>query len=242
MRKFAIAFFILSSILLLASCGNDNGQSDESTSHLSSVKSQVSSTTQSTSMTGETQVESTSSSQTNDSNEVDTKNLTTEQIEKWVASIWIKRDNFDLLNDPKYKIVVEKKEDNLIYANVEAAQVQIDTLDVFRINSDGYLEETGYFQSMPDKDWIVVSKKYLDTSMVNENKPKTEVTDGTTASNHERAEMIRTIMKQNQGFNEQVLAAIPDNEILEANAGNATNSQIAQTAENLLQMYPNLKS
>lgn len=109
MRKFAIAFFILSSILPLASCGNDNGQSDEITSHLSSVKSQVSSTTQSTSVTGETQVESTSSSQTNDSNEVDTKNLTTEQIEKWVASIWIKRDNFDLLNDPKYKIVVEKR-------------------------------------------------------------------------------------------------------------------------------------
>lgn len=224
MRKFAIAFFILSSIPLLASCGNDNGQSDESTSHPSSVKSQVSSTTQSTSMTGETQVESTSSSQTNDSNEVDTKNLTTEQVEKWVASIWIKRNNFDLLNDPKYKIVVEKKEDNLIYANVEAAQVQIDTLDVFRINSDGYLEEAGYFQSMPDRDWIVVSKKYLDTSMVNENKPKTEVADG----------LQHQIMKWNQGFNDQVVTADPENEILETNAGNATTSQIVKTAEDLL--------
>lgn len=124
---------------------------------------------------------------------------------------------------------------------MEAAHAQIDTLDAFRINGDGYLEESGYFQSMPDKGWIVVSKKYLDTSMVSESKPKTETTEENMPSDHERAEMVRTIMKQNQGLDEQVLASIPDNEILEANAGNATNSQIAQTADNLIKMYPNLK-
>lgn len=120
---------------------------------------------------------------------------------------------------------------------------QIDTLDSFRISSDGFLEESGYFQSMPDKGWIVVSKKYLDTSMVNKEGQVSSSTEGNTASDHERADMIRDrdTMEKNQELDADVLASIPDEEILAANAGNATNSQIAQTAENLVRLYPDLR-
>ena len=177
MKRIILLFFILSSPFFLASCGKDNGQSSESNHDSSTmISSSSSEVTQVTSST----IAPSSSSQVEE--EVDTKNLTTEQVEKWVSAIWNKRDSLDLLNDPKYKIVVEKRDDNLIYANVEAADVQIDTLDVFRINSDGFLEESGYFQSMPDKDWIVVSKKYLDTSMVSKSEPKPGMTEDSIAA------------------------------------------------------------
>lgn len=39
-------------------------------------------------------------------------------------------------------------------------------------------------------------------------------TDSATPSSHERAQAIREILKQNQGFNEEVLNSIPDEEIL----------------------------
>lgn len=181
---------------------------------------------------------------------MDTKNLSEDQVKKWVSSIWIKRKNIDLYNDHKFEIVLEKKDDDLLYATVEATDQQIDTLDSFRINKDGFLEEAGYYQSMPDKGWIVVSKKYLDTSMVSEEKQAASSTGesnqqnidaGNTPSDHERAEMIRKLMEQNQGLDGDVLASISDDEILDANAGNVTNSQVAQTAENLVRLYPELK-
>lgn len=66
-------------------------------------------------------------------------------------------------------------------------------------------------------------------------------TDSATPNSHERAQAIREILKQNQGFNEEVLNSIPDEEILDSFVGNATNSQLAQSAINLLEKYPNLK-
>ena len=66
-------------------------------------------------------------------------------------------------------------------------------------------------------------------------------TDSATPSLHERAQAIREILKQNQGFNEEVLNSIPDEEILDSFVGNATNAQLAQSAMNLLEKYPNLK-
>lgn len=66
-------------------------------------------------------------------------------------------------------------------------------------------------------------------------------TDSATPSSHERAQAIREILKQNQGFNEEVLNSIPDEEILYSFVGNATNAQLAQSAMNLLEKYPNLK-
>jgi ABC-type sugar transport system substrate-binding protein len=94
---------------------------------------------------------------------------------------------------------------------------------------------------MPDKEWIVVSKKYLDDSMVNEEAQTITSIEENTPSDHERAEVIRKLMEQNQGLYADVLASIPDNEILEATVGNVTNSQVAQTADNLIRKYPDLK-
>ncbi|STP37874.1 lipoprotein [Enterococcus durans] len=66
-------------------------------------------------------------------------------------------------------------------------------------------------------------------------------TDSATPSSHERAQAIREILKQNQGFNEEVLNSIPDQEIIDSFVGNVTNAQLAQSAMNLLEKYPNLK-
>lgn len=245
MRKTTLISLALAAVLLLTSCRNTDENSSSSSDRLDATQ-EVSSTSKRSSSkesTTASTTESTMDSTTETSKEaaVDTRNLTADQMKQWVAAIWLKRKNIDLLQDPKYEIVLETKEDKLLYASVKATQVQIDTLDSFRVNSEGFLEEAGYYLSKPDQGWIVVSKEYLDTSLV-EPVPATEAASQQgVPSDHERAEMVRTIMQQNQGFDENVLAAIPDEEILAANAGNATNSQIAETAINLLRKYPELQ-
>lgn len=233
MKRITFISLALAAVLLLAGCRNTEENSSSSSENAVSTQ-EVSSTSKSSSAketttvstTASTTASTTSSSDTKEPT-VDTRNLTAEQMKQWVAAIWLKRNGIDLLQDPKYEIDLKINEDQLLYARVEAANVQIDTLDVFRVNSEAYLEEAGYYLSKPDQEWIVVSQKYLDTSLVE--------------SDHERAEGIRTILQQNQGFSASALAAIPDEEILSANAGTATNSQIAQTADNLLRKYPELK-
>ena len=56
---------------------------------------------------------------------------------------------------------------------------------------------------------------------------------------YERAQMIRGLYA-NQGFNEDVLNSIPDQDIVDSFVGNATNAQLAQSTTNLLEKYPNL--
>ena len=58
---------------------------------------------------------------------------------------------------------------------------------------------------------------------------------------HEKAEMIRDLYEGNQGFNRDILNSIPDQEIIDSFVGNVTNAQLAQSAMNLLEKYPNLK-
>lgn len=58
---------------------------------------------------------------------------------------------------------------------------------------------------------------------------------------HEKAEMIRNLYEGNQGFNRDILNSIPDQEIIDSFVGNVTNAQLAQSAMNLLEKYPNLK-
>ena len=58
---------------------------------------------------------------------------------------------------------------------------------------------------------------------------------------HEEAEMIRDLYNYNQGFNRDILNSIPDQEIIDSFVGNVTNTQLAQSAMNLLEKYPNLK-
>ena len=247
MKRVLLLFLVVSSSFLLASCGDNNKQSASSSeSHSSTKKEENSFSAKNSSTIKETptSTETPTSSPSNkvaETTEVDTKNLSEEQVKRWIASIWIKRKNIDPFNDPKFEIILETKEDGLLYASVEATHEQIDTLDSFRINSDGFLEESGYFLSMPDKGWIVVSKNYLDTSLVNVEGQTTSATGENTPSDHERAELVRNLMKQNQGLDEDVLASIPDEEILAANAGNVTNTQVAQTAENLVRIYPELR-
>lgn len=62
-----------------------------------------------------------------------------------------------------------------------------------------------------------------------------------TPSQHTLAEQTRTVLENNQGFDRQVLNSISDDEIVALTAGYVTNSQLAQTADNLLAKYPNLK-
>ncbi|MBO1090780.1 DUF4767 domain-containing protein [Enterococcus hirae] len=57
---------------------------------------------------------------------------------------------------------------------------------------------------------------------------------------YERAETIRGLYAS-QGLNEDILNSIPDEEILDSFVGSATNAQLAQSAMNLLEKYPNLK-
>ena len=246
MKRIGLLISVVSSVFILASCGDNKEQSLSSSEIPSSERVKDSSVLRSSNTVEATQESSekttlNSSSKLNDANEVDTKNLSTEQVKKWIAAIWIKRKNIDPFNDPKFEIVLENREDNLLYATVESTTQQIDTLDSFRISSEGFLEEAGYYQSMPDKEWIVVSKKYLDDSMVNEEAQTITSTEENAPPDHERAEVIRKLMEQNQGLDADVLASIPDNEILEATVGNVTNSQVAQTADNLIRKYPDLK-
>lgn len=53
--------------------------------------------------------------------------------------------------------------------------------------------------------------------------------------------MIRDLYNYNQGFNRDILNSIPDQEIIDSFVGNVTNTQLAQSAMNLLEKYPNLK-
>lgn len=164
MRRITLFSLAVISVLLLASCRS--GNEDNSSSSKSLVSTQEVASTSKQSSTKETKTASTTSTSETKEPTVDTRNLTADQMKQWVAAIWLKRTNLDLLQDPKYEIVLEIKEDQLLYARVEAAHAQIDTLDLFRVNSEGDLEEAGYYQSKPDQDWIVVSKNYLDTSLV----------------------------------------------------------------------------
>lgn len=246
MKRTVILILVASSAIFLASCGAKKEQSANSVDSFSSKKMEVSSDTTSSNTAEETQetTKSTtlsSSSKVNEPNKINTKNLSTEQAKNWVAAIWIKRKNIDPLNDSDFEINLEIKDDGLLYATVELTTQQIDTLDSFRISNEGFLEEAGYYRSMPEKDWIVVSKNYLDTSMINKEEQIIPSTEANTPSDHERADMVRDLMESNQGLNADVLASISDEEILNATVGNVTNSQVAQTAENLVRKYPELK-
>jgi ABC-type multidrug transport system fused ATPase/permease subunit len=88
---------------------------------------------------------------------------------------------------------------------------------------------------IPSK-FVDISYSYLDTSYVNN-----VVKNNLSSDQVKAADFVRDLMIKNQGFDSDIIASIPDEEILAANAGNATNSAIAQTAKNLLDKYPNLK-
>lgn len=96
---------------------------------------------------------------------IDTKNLTTDQVEQWVRAVMDKK-YINMTNKINYGVEVTVGEDGLVYITVTPpADLQVDTLDNFRINNNGVLEESGYYYGKPGE-WIPVSDQFLDTSKI----------------------------------------------------------------------------
>lgn len=176
-------------------------------------------------------------------NSIDTKHLTNDQLKEWVSAVV---EAGGVTNN--FKVDIDTK-DGYAYATVTNTDAQVDSMGTYRVNEKGELEEAGYYYEKPGT-WIVVSPSYMDVSHIPSSSKTTaaapsEQQSTTTQpsvviSDHDRAEQIRKIMIANQNLDPNVISSIPDQEILNANAGNATNSQIAQTAANLIEKYPNL--
>lgn len=105
--------------------------------------------------------EQSGSSETNSDTNVDTKNLTSEQLKEWVSVVLDKQFSMGRSSFP-YDLIVENN-DGYAYVRVKHSELQVDTITMFRINDEGQLEEEllGY----PPKQ-IVMSSKFMDTSEV----------------------------------------------------------------------------
>lgn len=96
-------------------------------------------------------------------NDVDTKNLTSQQLKDWVGAVLDKQFSMGRSSFP-YKLSVENH-DGYAYVRVDHSQQQIDTLDIFRINNSGQLEEQDLSNGYPAT-YKVVSTTFMDTSNV----------------------------------------------------------------------------
>lgn len=153
--------------------------------------------------------------------QVNSNNISDEKIRSEVANIVDNKWKNASQKHP-YEIVINRDtpEKGIINIIVNPTDVQTDAIDAFRINKNGELEESGKFVGDPYSidDWVLVE-----------------------AATRIQANRVRNIMVQNQNLDPNILNNIQDEEILAANAGNATNSQIAETAQNLINKYPALK-
>lgn len=152
--------------------------------------------------------------------QVNSNNISDEKIRSEVANIVDNKWKNASQKHP-YEIVINRDtpEKGIINIVVNPTDVQTDAIDAFRINKNGELEESSRFVP-PYKmgDWIPID-----------------------TATQTQADEVRNIMIKNQNLDPNVLNSISDEEILAANAGNATNSQIAETAQNLINKYPALK-
>ncbi|WP_314579243.1 hypothetical protein [Enterococcus gilvus] len=105
--------------------------------------------------------EQSGSSENNSDTDVDTKNLTSEQLKEWVSAVLDKQFSMGRSSFP-YDLIVENNE-GYAYVRVKHSELQVDTITMFRINDEGQLEEEllGY----PPRQ-IVMSSKFMDTSEV----------------------------------------------------------------------------
>lgn len=94
---------------------------------------------------------------------IDTKNLTSDQLKEWVGAVLDKQFSLGRQSFP-YKLSVENQ-DGYAYVRVNHSEQQIDTLDMFRINSAGQLEQQDLSNGYPAT-YKVVSSKFMDTSAV----------------------------------------------------------------------------
>ncbi|OJG45373.1 hypothetical protein RV04_GL002089 [Enterococcus hermanniensis] len=102
---------------------------------------------------------------TSSTSSVDTKNLTSEQFKQWVGAVL---DQQFSMGRPSfsYKLSVENHE-GYAYVRVDDSEKQVDTIDMFRINSSGQLEEQDLTHGYPAT-YKVVSSQFMDTSAVKE--------------------------------------------------------------------------
>ncbi|HEM8391303.1 hypothetical protein JFG76_07700 [Enterococcus faecium] len=195
------------------------------------------------------------SSDSNPRNNIDTKQLTQEQVKKWVY-YHMKNDNPNISGSSAYDFSIVPNQDSELEISVSSGGTPVND---YLIDSSGDLYNISSGQkTLISKNWDVSNNFKLDeptqtdTKQANSshefNSKETEISSTSenqseTSVNmiHEQAAQIRTIMVQNQNLDPNILNNIPDEEILAANAGNATNTQIAETAQNLINKYPTLK-
>lgn len=189
--------------------------------------------------------------------EVDTKKLSQEQVKKWVY-YHMKQDFPNVHSANSYTFDIQPNQDKELDIKVifSSGTIAFDYL----IDSNGELYQISNGQKffitnkwdVPDN-FTLDEPTQTDTKQVNSYQESNSKMTGISSNSenqaessvniaHEQAAQIRTIMVQNQNLDPNILNNIPDEEILAANVGNATNSQIAETAQNLINKYPELSS
>ena len=185
------------------------------------------------------------------SEEIDTKKLSQDQVKKWVY-YHMKKDDSNIAGASAYDFSITPNQDSELEISVSSGGTPVND---YLIDSNGNLYHISKWQKtlVADK-WDVPDDFTLDvptqTGTKQSSIPHDYNLDKTGNSSspenqtettvHEQASQIRTIMVQNQNLDPNILNNIPDEEILAANAGNATNAQIAETAQNLINKYPGI--
>ena len=89
---------------------------------------------------------------------IDTKNLTTEQVESWVLAIYASQNQLSDEDKNDYFVNVKAYDDNLVYASVRTNSDSKIRLALYRVNADGYLEQG----TLESTNWSVVSTTYVE--------------------------------------------------------------------------------
>lgn len=89
---------------------------------------------------------------------IDTKNLTTEQVEAWVLSIYASQNKLSDAEKDDCFVNVKAYDDNLVYASVRKNSDSKTCLALYRVNADGYLEQG----TLEATNWSVVSTAYVE--------------------------------------------------------------------------------
>ncbi|MCY7172566.1 hypothetical protein [Streptococcus gallolyticus] len=89
---------------------------------------------------------------------IDTKNLTTEQVEAWVLAIYASQNQLSDEDKEDYFVNVKAYDDNLVYASVRKNSDSKTRLALYRVNADGYLEQG----TLEATNWSVVSTAYVE--------------------------------------------------------------------------------
>lgn len=110
--------------------------------------------------------EQSDSTENNSDTNINTKNLTSEQFKEWVSAVLDKQFTMGRHSFP-YKLSVENH-DGYAYVRVKHSELQVDTITMFRINSEGQLEEEDRSNGFPVT-YKVVSSTFMDTSEVTVN-------------------------------------------------------------------------